>query len=200
MIIVNFIIDFIQIFKNLKKDLNEYIIKDPASNNKIGVVLFNTAFHGLVYYRIYHFFYKYKIYPIAYFLYMLSKILYSMDIHPAARLDPGIVIDHGIGVVIGSTATVGSGTLIYHQVTLGAKHIKKGKRHPTIGKNVIIGTGAKVLGDIVVGDNSVVAANSIVLKDVPSNCLVAGIPAKIKSFDYDQEHLYEINHNFDFVI
>ncbi|WP_280998580.1 serine O-acetyltransferase EpsC [Marinitoga aeolica] len=198
--IIKFFKDFLSIFFDLNRDLNEYLKKDPASNRKLGIILFNTAFHGLVLYRIYHFFHKYKIYPISYFLYMLSKILYSMDIHPAAKLDAGIVIDHGIGVVIGSTTTVGSGTLIYHQVTLGAKHIKKGKRHPDIGENVIIGAGAKVLGDIIIGDNSVIAANSVVLRNVPSNCLVAGIPAKIKSFEYDQNHIYEINHNYDFSI
>ncbi|GAB6189028.1 serine O-acetyltransferase [Marinitoga arctica] len=199
-IIINFFVDFILIFVSLNKDLDEYIKKDPASKKKLGVILFNTAFHGLVYYRIYHFFYKYKLYPISYILYMISKILYSMDIHPAAKLSPGIVIDHGLGIVIGSTTTVGKGTLIYHQVTLGAKHIKNGKRHPDIGENVILGAGSKILGDIIVGDNSVVAANSVVLTNVPSNCLVAGIPAKIKNFEYDQNHIYEISHNYDFSI
>jgi len=198
--IIRFFLDFFNIFSDLNMDLNEYLKKDPASNKKLGIILFNTAFHGLVYYRIYHFFHKYKIYPLSYFLYMLSKILYSMDIHPAAKLSPGIVIDHGIGIVIGSTATVGKGTLIYHQVTLGAKHIKKGKRHPDIGENVILGAGSKILGDIVIGNNSVVAANSVVLENVPSDCLVAGIPAKIKSFEYDQNHIYEITHNYEFII
>jgi serine O-acetyltransferase len=192
--------DFFSIFFDLNRDLNEYLKKDPSSNRKLGIILFNTAFHGLVFYRVYHFFHKYKIYPISYLLYMISKILYSMDIHPAARLEPGIVIDHGIGIVIGSTATVKKGTLIYHQVTLGAKHIKKGKRHPDIGENVIIGAGSKVLGDIIIGDNSVIAANSVVLRDVPSNCLVAGAPAKIKNFEYDQNYIYEITHNYDFSI
>ncbi|KLO20993.1 serine acetyltransferase [Marinitoga sp. 1197] len=199
-IIINAILDFLNIFIYLNQDLNEYLKKDPASKYKLGVILFNTAFHGLIFYRIYHYFYKYKIYPLSYFLYMISKILYSMDIHPAAKLEPGIVIDHGLGIVIGSTATVGKGTLIYHQVTLGAKHIKKGKRHPDIGENVIIGTGSKILGDISVGANSVIAANSVVLENIPSNCLVAGIPATIKTFEYNQDKIYEINHNFDFVI
>ncbi|KAF2956399.1 serine acetyltransferase [Marinitoga sp. 38H-ov] len=197
---ISFFKDLFKIFIDLNLDLDEYLKKDPASNRKLGIILFNTAFHGLVLYRIYHFFHKYKIYPISYLLYMISKILYSMDIHPSAELSPGIVIDHGIGIVIGSTAKVGKGTLIYHQVTLGAKHIKKGKRHPDIGENVILGTGAKILGDIYIGDNSVVAANSVVLENVPSNCLVAGIPAKIKNFEYDRYQIYDITHNYDFVI
>ncbi len=102
-----------------------------------------------------------------------------MDIHPAAEIEPGVVIDHGIGVVIGATATVKSGTVIYHGVTLGAKRICSGKRHPDVGRNVIIGAGAKILGPIRVGDNSVIGANAVVLNDVPENCLAVGIPARI---------------------
>lgn len=110
-----------------------------------------------------------------------------MDIHPAAEIEPGVVIDHGIGVVIGATATVKSGTVIYHGVTLGAKHICSGKRHPDVGRNVIIGAGAKILGPIKVGDNSVIGANAVVLNDVPENCLAVGIPARIVRRDENAE-------------
>lgn len=102
-----------------------------------------------------------------------------MDIHPAAKIAPGVVIDHGTGIVIGSTAEVGRWTVIYHGVTLGAKYIMSGKRHPTIGENVILGAGCKVLGPIYVGNNTKVGANSVVLHNVPDNSTVVGIPAKI---------------------
>jgi len=101
-----------------------------------------------------------------------------MDIHPAAKIEPGVLIDHGFGVVIGSTASIGKGTIIYHGVTLGTRRIVDGKRHPDIGENVLIGAGAKILGPIKIGDNVQIGANSVVLDDVPENSKVAGIPAK----------------------
>jgi len=110
-----------------------------------------------------------------------------MDIHPAAEIEPGVVIDHGIGVVIGATASVKSGTVIYHGVTLGAKRICSGKRHPDIGRNVLIGAGAKILGPIKIGDNAVIGANAVVLRDVPENSLAVGIPARILRRDNSVE-------------
>ena len=109
----------------------------------------------------------------------MARVRYSMDIHPAAEIEPGIFIDHGIGVVIGETASIGTGTLIYHGVTLGVAHLMSGKRHPTIGRNVLIGANATILGPIKVGDGAKVGANAVVLNDVPCACTVAGNPAKI---------------------
>ncbi|GAB4307285.1 MAG: serine O-acetyltransferase [Pseudothermotoga sp.] len=116
-----------------------------------------------------------------------------MDLHPAATIEPGVVIDHGIGVVIGSTATVGKGTLIYHGVTLGTKKVCPGKRHPDIGKDVVIGAGAKILGPISVGDRATIGANAVVLHNVPENSLAVGIPAKILrkevfNAQFDRQH------------
>ncbi len=109
----------------------------------------------------------------------IARVRYSMDIHPAAEIEPGIFIDHGMGVVIGETASIGSGTLIYHGVTLGSAHLIKGKRHPTIGRNVLIGANATILGPIKICDGAKIGANAVVLRDVPCACTVVGNPAKI---------------------
>ncbi|WP_461791084.1 serine O-acetyltransferase EpsC [Pseudothermotoga sp.] len=165
--------------KAVKEDVKAYLRLDPATLNVFQLIFFNASFQGLLLYRISHLLYRWKIYPLAYVFHYLCRVLFSMDIHPAAEIEPGVVIDHGIGVVIGATATVKSGTVIYHGVTLGAKRICSGKRHPDVGRNVIIGAGAKILGPIRVGDNSVIGANAVVLNDVPENCLAVGIPARI---------------------
>jgi len=113
------------------------------------------------------------------FLRGIVRIRYSMDIHPAAEIEGGIFIDHGMGVVIGETASIGSGTLIYHGVTLGSAIVMKGKRHPTVGRNVFIGANSTILGPIKICDGAKIGANAVVLKDVPCACTVAGNPAKI---------------------
>ncbi|WP_241240665.1 serine O-acetyltransferase [Thermotoga sp. Ku-13t] len=173
--------------KAIKEDVRAYLRLDPATSNVLQLIFFNASFQGLLLYRISHLFYRWKLHPLAYLFHYLCRVLFSMDIHPAAEIEPGVVIDHGIGVVIGATATVKSGTVIYHGVTLGAKHICSGKRHPDVGRNVIIGAGAKILGPIKVGDNSVIGANAVVLNDVPENCLAVGIPARIVRRDENVE-------------
>lgn len=200
--VLNFFKNFVNIFKDLGKDLSMYIEKDPTAKRKWKVFLTSISFHGLMSYRFANFFYRYKIYPVAYFIYVLSKIFHSMDIHPAALIEPGVVIDHGFGIVIGETASIGSGTLIYHGVTLGAKKVTNGKRHPIVGKNVMIGSGAKVLGHIYIGDESVIGANSVVLMDVPPKSLAVGVPAEIKKINCPSSNYYELNNtiNSDFVI
>ncbi len=160
-------------------DLNKYLELDPSVSKKWMVVLSSSGFHALLLYRIAHLFWKWGLRFLSLLIYVWSKILTASDIHPASQIEPGVVIDHGIGTVIGSTATVGSGTLIYHGVTLGAKRPVEGKRHPDVGKNVLLGTGAKILGPITIGDNVVIGANAVVLDDVPEGALVVGIPGKI---------------------
>ncbi|MDI3472603.1 MAG: serine O-acetyltransferase [Thermotogaceae bacterium] len=166
------------ILNAIKEDLKIALEKDPAADSKWDIILFSTSFHGLVMYRIYNALWYTNHKFSAKILYYLSKILFHMDIHPAARIEPGVLIDHGFGVVIGSTATIGKGTVIYHGVTLGTRKIVKGKRHPDIGRNVLIGAGAKILGPIKIGDDAQVGANSVVLKNVESGSKVAGIPAR----------------------
>lgn len=164
-------------FIAIKKDKEEILKKDPSIENSYQV-LFHVGFISLTFYRISHLFYINNLKFISFLIHFLSRILFSIDIHPAAKIEPGVVIDHGIGTVIGSTASIGEGTIIYHGVTLGAKNIQKGKRHPDVGKNVLIGAGAKILGPVKIGNNAKIGANSVVLDDVPENSVFVGIPAK----------------------
>ena len=169
---------FRSIFKSIKEDLKIALENDPSAESKWDIILFSTSFHGLILYRIYNALWYSGHKLSAKILHYLSKTLFHMDIHPAAKIEPGVLIDHGFGVVIGSTASIGKGTIIYHGVTLGTRRIVDGKRHPDIGENVLIGAGAKILGPIKIGDNVQIGANSVVLDDVPENSKVAGIPAK----------------------
>ncbi|WP_372590040.1 serine O-acetyltransferase EpsC [Fervidobacterium thailandense] len=163
----------------LKKDRQMLKRLDP-SFEKDYQFLFHAGYQSLKLYRFSHAFYVSGFKFLAYLLYHINRILHAVDIHPAAVIEPGVVIDHGIGIVIGSTAYVGEGTIIYHGVTLGARKITSGKRHPTIGRNVILGAGAKVLGPIRVGDGARIGANAVVIEDVPPYATVVGIPAKVR--------------------
>lgn len=198
----NIFVDFINVFKNLNSDMKMFKKKDPTASSGWFVFFTSIAYHALISYRFAHFFNKHKMKFIGYFIYTFSKIFHHVDIHPSALLEPGIVIDHGFGIVIGETAKVGSGTLIYHGATLGAKTVTKGKRHPDVGQNVMIGAGAKVLGPVIIGDESVVGANSVVLMDIPPKSVAVGIPAKIKKFNCPSYNFMDIDKkiNNDFVI
>ena len=165
-------------FKNLDYDLQRVLDEDPAAKSKIEVLLLYPCIHALISYRIAHFFYKHKRFFIARLLSQLARFFTGIEIHPGATIGRGLFIDHGMGVVIGETAEIGDNVTLYHGVTLGGTGKDKGKRHPTLGDNVIIGAGAKVLGPIYIGSNSKVGANSVVLKDVPEGATAVGIPAK----------------------
>lgn len=166
-------------FKKLRYDLGKVVENDPAARNKLEVLLLYPCVHALIAYRISHFFYKHKFFFIARLISQLSRFFTGIEIHPGAKIGKGLVIDHGMGVVIGETAEVGDNVLIYHGVTLGGTGKDKGKRHPTVGNNVVIGSGAKVLGPIKIGDNAKIGANAVVLKEVPEGATAVGIPAKI---------------------
>ena len=165
-------------FKNLKYDLNKVMENDPAARSKIEVFLLYPTIHVLIAYRIAHYFYTKKLFFLARLISQISRFFTGIEIHPGAKIGRGLVIDHGMGVVIGETAEIGDDVLLYHGVTLGGTGKDKGKRHPTLGNNVVIGAGAKVLGPIYIGSNSKVGANSVVLKDVPEGATAVGIPAK----------------------
>lgn len=166
------------LFKNLKYDLNKVMENDPAARGKIEVFLLYPTIHALIAYRIAHYFYNKKLFFIARLISQISRFFTGIEIHPGAKIGRGLVIDHGMGVVIGETAEIGDDVLLYHGVTLGGTGKDKGKRHPTLGNNVVIGAGAKVLGPIYIGSNSKIGANSVVLKDVPDGATAVGIPAK----------------------
>lgn len=170
-------------FKNLRYDIKSVLKNDPAAKSWIEVLLLYPTIHSLIAYRIAHRLYALEFYFLARLISQASRFFTGIEIHPGAKIGKGLFIDHGMGVVIGETAEVGDNVVIYHGVTLGGTGKDKGKRHPTVGSNVIIGTGAKVLGPINIGDGAKIGANSVVLNDVPTEATAVGIPAenKVKS-------------------
>ena len=168
-------------FKNLKYDIENVMKNDPAARTKLEVLLIYQSIHVLIFYRIAHGLYKIKLFFLARLISQLGRFFTGIEIHPGAKIGKGLFIDHGMGVVIGETAEIGDNVTIYHGVTLGGTGKDKGKRHPTIGNNVIIGCGAKILGPISIGDRAKIGANSVVLKNVPKGKTAVGIPAVIKN-------------------
>ncbi|MDO5517026.1 MAG: serine O-acetyltransferase EpsC [Clostridium sp.] len=165
-------------FKRLNYDLQRVLNEDPAAKSKVEVLLLYPCIHAIIAYRLSHFLYSHKRFFLARLVSQISRFFTGIEIHPGATIGKGLFIDHGMGVVIGETAEVGDNVTIYHGVTLGGTGKHKGKRHPTIGNNVLIGTGAKVLGPITVGDNAKIGANSVVLHNVPEGATAVGIRAK----------------------
>ena len=166
-------------FKKIRKDLNSVMKHDPAARSKLEVVLTYSGFHALVMYRFAHFMHCHNYKLIARIVSQLAKFFTGIEIHPGATIGEGVCIDHGEGVVIGETAIVGNNVVIYQGVTLGGTGKDKGKRHPTIEDGVMISAGAKVLGPFTVGANSKIGAGSIVLKEVPPNSTVVGVPGRV---------------------
>ena len=166
-------------FQSLRKDINSYFERDPAARGVLEIILCYPGFHALIFYRLSHWFWGHKFYILGRFTSHLGRFFTGIEIHPGAKIGERFFIDHGMGVVIGETAEIGDGVTIYHGVTLGGTTWQKGKRHPTIGQNVVIGAGAKVLGAITVGDNSQIGSGSVVTKDVPPNSTVVGIPGRV---------------------
>lgn len=168
-------------FKHLRENIESVLKNDPAARSSLEVLLLYPGIHALILYRPAHFLYKKKMYFLARLISQFARFMTGIEIHPGATIGRGLFIDHGMGVVIGETAEIGDNVIIYHQVTLGGTGKDKGKRHPTIGNNVIIGTGAKVLGPIKIGDNTKIGANSVVLKEMAPGATAVGIPAVDKN-------------------
>lgn len=157
--------------------LRAYKNCDPAAKSLLEILICYPGPKAIFLYRIAHSLYNLRLYLIARLISEIGRILTGIEIHPGARIGARLVIDHGMGVVIGETAQVGDDCLIYHGVTLGGKSLKPEKRHPTIGNRVVLGAGAKILGNIRISDEVTVAANSVVNKDIPPGITVGGIPA-----------------------
>ena len=166
-------------FYKIKKDIEYIMENDPAARTKLEVFLLYPSIHARLAHMISHFLYKKNLLFLARLISQIARFLTGIEIHPGATLGAGILIDHGMGVVIGETAELGDRITIYHGTTLGGTGKEKGKRHPTVGDNVVIGAGSKVLGNIKIGSNSKIGANSVVLNDVPEGATVVGIPGRV---------------------
>lgn len=188
--------DFI---KTVKRDIALIRESDPAARNAVEILLTYPTLKAIRCYRMAHWFYKHKKYTAARIISQWARKQTGIEIHPGATIGKGLFIDHGMGVVIGETAVIGDNCLLYQGVTLGGTGKDKGKRHPTLGNNVLVGAGAKVLGPFTVGNNVKIAANAVVLNAIPDNCTAVGVPAHIVKMngkrvckvtsDIDQVHI-----------
>lgn len=171
--------------------------RDPAARNGAQIILLYSGVHALIHYRIAHFFFKHKMFFIARMISQCGRFFTGIEIHPGAKIGKCLFIDHGMGVVIGETAEIGDNCTIYQGATLGGTGKDTGKRHPTLGNNVMVGAGAKILGPFRVGDNAKIAAGAVVLSEVPPDTTAVGIPARIvvkkqkqsSCGDLDQVHI-----------
>ena len=179
---------------DIKKDFKTVFERDPAARNSLEVILAYPGFHAIFMHRINHILWNAGVPVIPRILSHITRLLTGIEIHPAAKIGSGFFIDHGMGVVIGETAEIGENVTLYHGVTLGGVSWEKTKRHPTIGDNVVIGSGAKVLGPFTVGSGSKIGSNSVVVREVPANATVVGIPGRVvmaterTSYRMDLEH------------
>ena len=166
-------------FKNLRADIKAAKENDPAARNAFEILLTYSGVHALSWHRVAHFLYKIKLKLLARIVSQTARFFTGVEIHPAAKIEGGVFIDHGLGVVIGETAEVHKGTVIYQGVTLGGTGKERGKRHPTIMENVTLSAGAKVLGGFTVGKGAKIGAGAVVLKEVPPYATVVGVPGRI---------------------
>lgn len=169
--------------------------RDPASKGYLQIILLYAGLHAVIAHRVAHFLWKKKLSFIARAISQISRFFTGIEIHPGAQIGKGFFIDHGMGVVIGETTIIGKNVTLFQGVTLGGTGKETGKRHPTLGNNIVVGTGAKVLGNIFINDNSYIGANAVVLKDIPKNSTVVGVPGHVtkqagKKIDLMMDHVH----------
>src|SRR3989454_4104393 len=169
--------------KSIKADLLAVFDRDPSATSWLEVVLTYAGFHALLAYRVSHWLKSYNVPFVPRAISQVARVLTGIEIHPSAQIGTGFFIDHGMGVVIGETAEIGDYVTLFQGVTLGGTGKERGKRHPTLGNHVVVGAGAKILGGIKIGDNVKIGANSVVLKSVPANSTVIGVPGRIIKAD-----------------
>lgn len=160
------------------ENINSYFSRDPAAKSRLEIILCYPGFHALLFYKLSHFLLKIKLRLLARFVSQLGRFFTGIEIHPNATIGKRLFIDHGMGVVIGETAKIGDDVTIYHGVTLGGTSSKPGIRHPQIGNGVVIGSGAQILGPIKIGNGAKIGSNAVVVKDVPENATMVGVPAR----------------------
>lgn len=167
------------LFKTLRRDIQSVFDRDPAARSTLEILLCYPGLHAMWGHRLTHWMWERGWQVSARWISQLVRGLTGIEIHPGATIGPGLFIDHGMGIVIGETAEIGSEVTLYHGVTLGGTSWKKGKRHPTLENGVVVGAGAKILGAITIGENSRVGANAVVVKNVPPNSVVVGVPGQV---------------------
>ncbi len=178
----------------LKKDIRAIFERDPAAKSFWEVILCYPGLHAILLYRLAHALHQRGLILLPRVISQIARFVSGVEIHPGAKIGDGVFIDHGMGVVIGETAEVGDNVTLYQGVTLGGTGKEKGKRHPTVGNNVVIGTGAKVLGPIVIGDFAKIGAGSVVLNNVPANTTVVGVPGRVVIYDGERIPSVDLNH------
>lgn len=166
-------------FKRLSETLGAYQARDPAARSKLEIFLLYPGVHAIIFHRVSHWLYRHKLFFLARLNSQIARHLTGIEIHPGAQIGRRFVIDHGMGIVIGETTEIGDDCLIYHGVTLGGTGKDHGKRHPTLGNNVMVSAGAKVLGPFKVGDGARIAANAVVLSEIPPQATAVGVPARV---------------------
>ncbi len=166
-------------FATLRQDILAVYERDPAARSTLEILLTYPGLHAVWGYRLAHWLWRHRLKLFGRGLSHLMRLLTGIEIHPGASIAPGLFIDHGMGVVIGETAEIGADVTLYHGVTLGGTRLEKGKRHPTLGDRVVVGAGAKILGAIVIGADSRIGANAVVVRPVPANSVVVGVPGQI---------------------
>jgi len=189
-------------FDSIRRDISAVFDRDPAARSAWEILTAYPGLHAMWFYRVAHWCWKRRLFWLGRLISHAGRAFTGIEIHPGAKVGPGFFIDHGMGVVIGETAEVGANVTLYHGVTLGGTSWKKGKRHPTIEDEVVIGAGAKILGPITVGARSRVGANAVVVKDVPPDSVVVGVPGRITHrhgervvyVDHGQTHAVDLEH------
>ena len=181
-----------------RKDIVSVFERDPAATSYLEVLLTYSGVHAMVFYKTAHLLFKMGVPFFPRWISQIGRFWTGIEIHPGAQIGEGFFIDHGMGVVIGETAIIGNNVLLYQGVTLGGTGKERGKRHPTVRNNVVIGSGAKVLGNITIGDNSYIGSNAVVIKDVPANSTVVGVPGRItkqegKKIDLSLDHIHVLD-------
>jgi len=179
------------VFSQIKRDIQAVFERDPAARSVTEVLLCYSGLHAIWWHRISNRFWRWNLPLTARFISQLARWLTGIEIHPAAKIGEGLFIDHGMGVVIGETAELGRNVTLFQGVTLGGTGKEKGKRHPTLGNNVLVGAGAKILGSFTVGDDSLVGSNAVVLRPLPQKATAVGVPAEIVRLDGKRIDLLE---------
>ncbi len=183
-------------FETLRRDIQSVFERDPAARSILEILLCYPGLHAIWGHRLSHWLWAHELKTLARWVSQVARWFTGIEIHPGAKIGPGFFIDHGMGVVIGETSEVGADVTLYHGVTLGGTSLNKGKRHPTLGDNVVVGAGAKILGAIKVGENSRIGANAVVVKDVPPNSVVVGVPGQVvvRSKPASSDHKPDLEH------